>query len=78
MLFNECVLTQLVKRQHLAFNYLISGLWDGDIRNDEYEDLDNFTQIYIDHHKQIYPITDQTSNLHSVNHFVETFEFRAI
>ena len=58
---------------HLAFIYLMTRLWDGGVGFEERADLNNLINIYLEQHKQLYPPTDQTSNLHSMDHFVETF-----
>lgn len=37
-------------------------------------DSKQLVDIYLNQHKELYPLTDQTSNLHSANHWVDTFE----
>lgn len=53
--------------------YLISRVWNGDVDLSEVEQLKLLVQAYLAHHKKIYPLTDQTSNLHTMNHMVDTF-----
>lgn len=55
-------------------NYLVGRLWNGEVRNDELEDLDLIAHNYLNHHRDLYPLTDQISNLHPTEHFVETFQ----
>ena len=70
IVFRDLVDNQIYAHQ-LVLIYLIGRLWIG-ISKEEIETLELLTDNYLNHHKQLYPITDQTSNLHSTTHLVET------
>lgn len=58
---------------YLVSVYLISRVWNGGVDLNEIERLKQLVQAYLAHHRKIYPLTDQTSNLHTMNHLVDTF-----
>lgn len=51
----------------------MSEFWDGGIKYEKAEEFKQFINTYLDIHDKLYPMSDSTSNLHSMNHFVETF-----
>lgn len=64
-----------VYNHYLLWVYLISRVWCGGIDTIEVDFLRNLVDVYLTDHKRLYPLRNQTSNLHSLNHLIDTFLF---
>lgn len=69
----ESLINEALYGHNLVLVYIIGRLWGGGIANTEIETLENLIHNYLNHHKKLFPETDQTSNLHSMTHFLDTY-----
>lgn len=54
--------------------YIVSALWVGDIDKSEIQFLERLIENFLVDHLKFYPKTEQTSNLHRLNHSLRTFK----
>lgn len=69
----DSILKDTVYEHYLQLVYLITRVWCGGIESMEIDNLRRLVENYLSDHKNLYPLRDQTSNLHSMNHLIDTF-----
>lgn len=68
------LLSEVAYQHYLLLVYLISRFWNGGVKKDEFRFLSQLIDSYLTDHEFIYPKTDQTSNLHQIQHLIHNFE----